>query len=142
MASVLFSFQGAKDKQKGGYTPQKKQAIVNPHPSSNFFSKIRLLIINALRIWCFFVYIWRKCYLCNEPRPHYIMKTVRYVLFNRDRDEFLLTQRAGDLAEYFGISLGHMRRKLYGVGVLEYRGCVIWRDVDVGRCRHVGREFG
>ena len=70
------------------------------------------------------------------------MERVRYAMFDRQRGEFLLTNRAGDLAKYFGISVVHMRRMLGGVGVLEYRGCRIERDVVVGKCRIRGRDFG
>ncbi len=70
------------------------------------------------------------------------MDRVRYVLYNGVTGEFILTQRAGDLAIYFGISLGHMRRLLGGVAFLAYRGCFICRDVVVGRCRHRGRNLG
>ncbi len=63
---------------------------------------------------------------------------VRYVLYDFGGGGFLLTQRAADLAGYFGISVGHMRRLLRG-GVVYYRGCVIGRNLVVSRCRHAGR---
>ncbi len=69
------------------------------------------------------------------------MKRVRYALFDRRKNVFLLTNRAGDLSAYLGISLGHMRRLLSGVRVLEYRDCLIERDVEVGKCRHEGRDL-
>ncbi len=65
---------------------------------------------------------------------------VRYALYSVDRGEFVLTQRAGDLAAYFGISVGHMRRLLRG-GVRYYRGCYLGYGVGIGRCRHLGRSF-
>lgn len=70
------------------------------------------------------------------------MKRVRYVLFNRQRGEFLLSNRGGDIAVYLGISVGHFLRLMRGLGVLEYRGCRIERDVEVGKCRHEGRDLG
>ena len=69
------------------------------------------------------------------------MKRIRYALFDRHKGVFVLTNRMGDLSAYLGISLGHMRRLLSGVQVLEYRGCRIERDVEVGKCRHEGRDL-